>query len=290
MNKNTGPLVSIIIPCYNQAIYLPEAIESALDQDYPNIEIIVVDDGSLDNTAKVARRYGKKVKLFQQGNKGLSAARNAGIREASGKYILCLDADDRILPSCCRLTARVLNDNSRIGIVASGWRCFGEANYTVIPRVLSFVEQLAINMIPCSSMFRKSDWELIAGFDESMLGGFEDWDFWLRLRMSGRELDVVPKVLLEYRRSKSSMVENSLRNSRNTLHYLHKKHSDLYRKHFDEIHVILYCILHGVLSVRQPMEQDNNRKRKVPARLKYLAKALLPNYMINLLNKAEYNG
>lgn len=285
MSTNKDPLVSVIIPCYNQAIYLREAIDSALAQDYPNIEIIVVDDGSLDNTAKVARRYGKKVKIFQQENKGLSAARNAGIREASGKYILCLDADDRILPSFCRLTTRVLNENSRIGIVASGWRCFGEVNYTVIPRALSFVEQLAINTIPCSSMFRKSDWELIGGFDESMLSGFEDWDFWLRLRKSGRELDVVPEVLFEYRRKKSSMVENALRKSKNSLYYLHKKHSDLYWEHFDEIHVILFCIFHKVLSITQPIKQHNTSKRNIPVRLKYLAKALLPNYMINLLKR-----
>src|SRR3712207_1908731 len=91
------PLVSVVIPCYNQAHFLGEAIESVLAQSYPNVEIIVVDDGSTDATSEVARSY-PKVRLVRQENQGLSGARNAGLARSEGEYVVFLDADDRLLP------------------------------------------------------------------------------------------------------------------------------------------------------------------------------------------------
>jgi len=90
-------LVSVVIPCYNQAHFLGEAIESVLAQSYPNFEIIVVDDGSTDDTSEVARRY-PGVRLVRQENKGLSGARNAGLAHSEEEYVVFLDADDRLLP------------------------------------------------------------------------------------------------------------------------------------------------------------------------------------------------
>src|SRR5215203_414283 len=90
-------LVSVVIPCYNQAHFLGEAIESILDQSHPNFEIIVVDDGSPDDTSEVATRY-PKVRLVRQENQGLSAARNSGLARSEGEYVVFLDADDRLLP------------------------------------------------------------------------------------------------------------------------------------------------------------------------------------------------
>src|SRR5215210_2105808 len=91
------PLVSVIIPCYNQAHFLGEAIESVLGQSYPNFEIVVVDDGSPDDTAEVAARY-PEVRYICQDNQGLSAARNTGLGQSEGEYVVFLDADDRLLP------------------------------------------------------------------------------------------------------------------------------------------------------------------------------------------------
>src|SRR5215204_1328714 len=90
-------LVSVVIPCYNQAHFLGEAIESVLAQSYPNFEIIVVDDGSPDNTSEVAASY-PRVRLVRQENQGLSAARNSGLARSEGEYVVFLDADDRLLP------------------------------------------------------------------------------------------------------------------------------------------------------------------------------------------------
>jgi glycosyltransferase involved in cell wall biosynthesis len=93
----SNELVSIIIPCYNQARFLGEAIESALQQIYPHFEVIVVDDGSKDHTSKVAAGY-PEVVTISQANQGVSAARNTGVRASSGSYLVFLDSDDRLLP------------------------------------------------------------------------------------------------------------------------------------------------------------------------------------------------
>src|ERR687898_2206392 len=96
--QGTGAaLVTVVIPCYNQAHFLGEAIESVLSQSYPNFEIIVVDDGSTDNTSEVASRY-EGVRLVRQENRGLAGARNTGIKHSEGEYLVFLDADDRLLP------------------------------------------------------------------------------------------------------------------------------------------------------------------------------------------------
>src|SRR5215208_7628052 len=92
-----SPLVSVVIPCYNQAHFLGEAIESVLAQSYPYFEIIVVDDGSPDDTSEVAARY-PEVRLVRQENQGVSGARNSGFARSEGEYVVFLDADDRLLP------------------------------------------------------------------------------------------------------------------------------------------------------------------------------------------------
>ena len=99
--------VSIIIPCYNQAHYLPESIESALRQTLLPLDVIVVDDGSSDDTATVAARY-PGVLCLRQRNRGLSAARNAGLDTARGDFVIFLDADDRLLPCAARIGVAAL--------------------------------------------------------------------------------------------------------------------------------------------------------------------------------------
>ena len=115
--------ISIIIPCYNHAAFLPDAIESALAQDYPDVEVIVVNDGSTDNSSEVARRY--PVRLIEQENKGLSAARNTGIRAATGTWILPLDSDDKIEPVT---VSRFMEHTSTADIICSYLRTFGHTS------------------------------------------------------------------------------------------------------------------------------------------------------------------
>src|ERR671912_965329 len=110
-------LVSVVIPCYNQAHFLGEAIESVLSQTYPHFEIVVVDDGSTDNTQEVAARY-PGVRYIRQENQGLAGARNAGIRRSNGSYLVFLDADDRLLPEALEVGLEHLNAHPECAFVS----------------------------------------------------------------------------------------------------------------------------------------------------------------------------
>lgn len=113
--------VSIIIPCYNQAEYVGESIESALKQTYENLEIVCINDGSTDNSSEVIKSYAEKYKnivfLDEKTNRGVCCARNMAIAASSGEYILPLDADDKIEPQYVEKAARVLHNNPKVGIV-----------------------------------------------------------------------------------------------------------------------------------------------------------------------------
>src|SRR5215510_9955550 len=113
--SGAASLVSVIIPCYNQARYLGEAITSVLDQTYRPLEIVVVYDGSQDDTRKVAESF-REVRYLYQGNQGTAAARNRGYRESRGAFLLFLDADDRLLPTALEAAVRPLEENSSYGL------------------------------------------------------------------------------------------------------------------------------------------------------------------------------
>src|SRR5213592_2920150 len=128
------PLVSVIIPCHNHAHLLPAAIDSALAQTYPEVEVVVVNDGSGDDTSDVAKQYGSKVTLVEQLNSGLSAARNAGIGAAKGEFFVLLDADDALLPCCIGSRMQHMLADEEVGIVTGYYREIDEAG-EVLPRI-----------------------------------------------------------------------------------------------------------------------------------------------------------
>lgn len=210
--------VSIIIPCYNQAEYLTESFESALQQTYKNIEIIIVNDGSSDNTKDIARELPYNI-LINQDNKGLSFARNEGIRCSTGDYILTLDADDKISPDFIEKTI------GKDDIVSTWQQEFGLSNRLwmntfVNPTYENFKQR---NQINCCSLFKKEIWENINGYDENMMLGFEDWDFWLRATKSGYKVSVIPEPLFYYRKHGPSMVNNALKNQEYIKKYMIEK-------------------------------------------------------------------
>src|SRR5215211_7843247 len=111
------PRISVVIPCYNQAKYLGEAIESVLGQTYGNSQIVVVDDGSTDDTEEVAGRY-EKVECVRQENRGLAEARNAGVRASRGEYLVFLDADDRLKEGALEAGVNSLDANPLCAFVS----------------------------------------------------------------------------------------------------------------------------------------------------------------------------
>lgn len=175
-----SPKVTIIIPCYNYGEFVEEAVRSALDQD-TKTELIIVDDGSTDlETIKVLNNLrARGIFVFRQSNKGLSSARNVGIKLTSAPYIVCLDADDIIAPSYCSTCLRVMEAHHDIGFVYTATRIFGNYNRLWSNLPYSALHFLIDNYIPYSAMFRRQVWEEVGGFDENMRYGYEDWDFWL---------------------------------------------------------------------------------------------------------------
>lgn len=197
--------VSIIIPCWNQAQYLPEAIESALGQTYKDIEVIVVNDGSPDATAEIAAKY--PVKLISQVNKGLASARNAGIMNAQGDYVMMLDSDD-ILRADCVATLLGIAELKSADVVAPSIHCFGLAEQDVIlmpnPR---FDDFKVGNRLAYCALIKKSVLLETGGYSPKMdiLGGFEDLHLWYDLMRRGKKIVTTQIMLVNYRTKEKSM-------------------------------------------------------------------------------------
>jgi Glycosyl transferase family 2 len=192
--KNTpapeADLVSIIIPCYNQAHFLHKAIESALTQTYPRREVLVVDDGSTDRTAQVAMTY-PKVRYIRQENSGVSAARNTGLKQSRGEYLVFLNADDRLLPKALEIGVNALRQHPACAF-ASGYCRFIAADGSLLderkPHDFStepYLELLRSNYIWCpgSVIYRRSTFDLVTGFNPSF-GACEDYELYLRITRS----------------------------------------------------------------------------------------------------------
>lgn len=206
--------ISIIIPAYNQAEYLEDAIESAYNQTQPAHEIIVVNDGSTDNTREVAERYmfrdfpllDSPVKVINQVNKGLSSARNTGIMNATGDYCLFLDADDMLMENAIDvITRKILETNS--DVVAPSFQEFGKSNRTVILQPIHEVRELIVgNRFGYFSAIRRSVLLEIGGYSPRMAWGWEDYHLWYDIFTRGKSLAVLQDVLVKYRVKDSSMI------------------------------------------------------------------------------------
>ncbi|HSL43692.1 MAG TPA: glycosyltransferase [Anaerolineales bacterium] len=203
-------LTSIVIPCYNQARFLGEAIESALAQTYPRLEIIVVDDGSTDDTAIVAARY-PNVHYVRQMNQGLAAARNTGLRESHGEVLAFLDADDRLLPEAVEHGVAHLLNSPGHAFVSGRYRYIGEDGkilneYHQEPAEPdSYAAFLRGNYIGMHATvaYRRAVIEAEGGFDPS-LPACEDYDLYLRIARK-HPVGVHKHLVAEYRQHSQNM-------------------------------------------------------------------------------------
>ena len=181
-------LVSVIIPNYNHAQYVGDAIESVLAQTYQNFEIIVVDDGSTDNSRDAVAQFGDKVNYIWQQNQGLSATRNRGIREAKGEFIGVLDADDMYEPAYLDVLVNMLADNPDADGIYCGYQFVDQHNNLLPQRESRLIptEQLREALwdgnflVPESMLVRRQCYETVGPFDHT-LRACEDWDMWLRI-------------------------------------------------------------------------------------------------------------
>ena len=231
----SSPVVSIIVPCYNQAHYLPEALQSVLDQSYQDWECIIVDDGSPDNTAEVAAQWAQRdsrFSLHRIENGGLSNARNQGINVASGKFILPLDADDKIAGHYLEQAMEIFKNMPSVKVVYGAARYFGARDSIWELRDFDLKNLATKNLIYCSALYRKEDWEDVGGYDVNMKHGFEDWEFWISLLKNGGEVYKIDTVCFYYRISEGSMLGSMTDTHQKELFdYMSAKHPDFYIRH-----------------------------------------------------------
>lgn len=248
--KSINPKVSIIVPCYNQAEYLDECLQSVYDQTYKDWECIIVNDGSPDDTESAARRWISKDSRFHyllKLNGGLSSARNTGIEMARGEWILPLDADDKIGTRYLELAEKVFDKDYKVIYCQS--EKFGVLNeFWELP---AFTLQMLAktNIIFCTAFFRKRSWEELGGYDNNMLFGLEDWEFWIHLLKNGGKVHRIDEVCFYYRIKENSMITAlTLSRKRSMLFHIEKKHIDFFHQQLGSIHHLNY-------------EKEENQKR-----------------------------
>lgn len=226
------PIVSIIIPFYNSENYLGQTIDWALESTYPNIEIILIDDGSTDKSVEIAETYLNKFSnfsLYKQKNQGVSVARNLGISNSKGVYILPLDSDDMICKDYISEAVKVLEKNSNVKVVTSEGEFFGDKTGRRVLPDFDINLLARKNIFHVSSMYRKSDWERIGGYCPQMLGR-EDWDFWISMLKDGGDVVKLPIIGYKYRiRPNSKRIRTrNLKQEINDI--LNARHKEFYKR------------------------------------------------------------
>lgn len=215
------PTISVIIPAYNAAPFVGRAIESALAQTYAPLEILVVDDGSTDETALVVAQFPAPVCLLRQDNAGPAAARNHGAREAKGEWLALLDADDVWLPEKLERQS-VFADDPHVGLI----RCFREGQLPddEAQREITFERLWERNCIANSSVLvRRSAFEAVNGFDEDRtIISVEDYNLWLRIVRAGWKVATCPEALWRYTPAQGSLSRQTERFARAELRNVEK--------------------------------------------------------------------
>lgn len=236
--------ISVVIPCYNQGNFLEEAVQSVLNSDSDEYEIIIVNDGSTEaETLQVFENLEQvfsdhpKITVIYQANSGLSAARNTGIQRARGEYILPLDADDKIRPHYLTKASEILDSHPDVGVVYPYAQLFGErSGLWEFPR-FDAKRLLLNNFIVSCSVYRKKVWEMCNGYDPNMKAGYEDWEFWIRVMKNRWKFHLIEEAMFDYRVRKGSMVAacNIPENRRVLIQYICTKHRDIYLENLEYV-------------------------------------------------------
>lgn len=292
--KWNGPLVSVVTPFYNHGKTIEETVATVLGQTFQNFEYIIVNDGSSDEFSNdvFAKIKDEKITKINQKNSGVAQARNNGIFKARGKYILCLDSDDKIDPTYLEKAVTIFESNPHIDIVYSDMQFFGleekiykEPDFD--PRML-----FNNNIITTASVFRRRAWEKVGGYKSKI--GFEDWEFWINLVENGSFAKRIPEPLFLYRRAIESRYIEDKKKSDANISEIKNMHKDYFKK---LTHVFRYkyifvknskfCNLESKIYYRQ------NQGRGILLLMPWLtfggAETLVFNYSSNLKDKYDFH-
>ena len=239
---NEHPLVSVIIPYYNQGVFLQDALNSLRTQTYQNIEIIIINDGSDDEESvrifNSLNSSDSSCVLISQLNTGPSVARNNAVKLAKGEYLLFLDADDIIHKDAIALCCTSMEKDDAIGVVYGNYRLFGEKNEIRYQRYFDITKMLRANEIALCSMVRKRVFLDAGGFDAYLSKkGIEDWDFWLTLYEKQWKFCYLDKIMFDVRvHSDSRTFSVANKQIDESVDYVYKKHAVLLSKVFLDLY------------------------------------------------------
>lgn len=211
MNK-----ISVIIPCFQQAEYLEDCLDSVLNQTLSAHEVLVINDGSTDNTQEIAERYMFKefpgiespVRVINQVNKGLSSARNTGIMNATGDYILPLDADDMLMETSLEKLTRAINETNA-DIIAPSFKEFGKSDREVILSQFTVEDLKMANRLPYFCAIKRTKLLECGGYSSRMKWGYEDYHMWFDLFSRNTSIAFIDKPLVMYRTKDHSMIHEA---------------------------------------------------------------------------------
>jgi glycosyltransferase involved in cell wall biosynthesis len=229
MAPEARPTCSIIITCYNYGRYLAEAIESALAQTLPADEIIIVDDGSTDDSLNVARGYADRpgVQIITQSNQGAVAACNTGIHASTGDYFLRLDADDHLDPHYLERTVTLLASHPTIGYVYTGHHRFGAYEQAVTAAAFDRKKLALRPYFVGTALMRRAAFDAAGGYSPDMVKAYEDWDLYLTMAERGWLGMALPEVLYHYRQHSGSRNAMSIRRWLGIMMLLYHRHPSM---------------------------------------------------------------
>lgn len=268
--SDSPPIVSVIMPCFNQGQFIEEAVESIIAQTFTPVEIIIINDGSTDiETVRLLNHYQKpNVSVIHTENRGPSAARNVGIHQAKGQYILPVDADDRIAPTYLEKAVPILASQPEIGIVYTQAELFGAKTGSFDLPPYQFPDILLGNMIFNSSLYRKADWEKVGGYNENMVCGWEDYDFWLSILELGKDVFRIPEVLYYHREVANSWSEQMTQEHWvKSYTQIFANHPQLYSDHIDILFRQIVELREDVHQTHSHLHQAQNQLHQVHSQL-----------------------
>ncbi len=220
--SRSSSLISIVLPVYNQADYLPAALDSVFAQTYPHYELIVVDDGSTDATPEVLSRYQERhaFTVIRQDNQGLPRALNAGFAHAHGDYLTWTSSDNIMLPQMLEVLAGALDADPSVGLVYADRYLIDEEGNDLgrfdLPDYDPYL-LLHTNLVHCCFLYRRECMERIGGYNPDFIYA-EDWEYWIRISQYYR-MKRIPQALYRYRLHASSMTSELVRGRARHLAY-----------------------------------------------------------------------
>jgi len=235
-----SPLVSFIIPFFNSGETIQETIDSIFNQSYENFDVWIINDGSTEiNAIEKLKEFesNPQINILHQENEGPSIARNNAIKKSNAKYIIPLDADDKITEHAIKNGLPFLLENENLGVVYGNLNYFGVENYLKIQEPFEIKKQILWNQVAICCLIKKEVFESVEYYDEYLSKlGLEDWEFWIRVYEQGWHFKEMDETLFEIRVSVNSRTfQVANKNIDAIKEYVYKKHAVILAKEFNNL-------------------------------------------------------